>query len=578
MKIKRISAVLAAVILSLTGICTVPCGVNVKAVDTVKIDPGNASPINDGVFEGWGTSLCWYGNRIGGSEKTTAEAAKVLYNADTGLGLNIIRYNVGGGDDPTHDHIQRSDSKMPGYWSNYNEETGEFDYDFTQDENQRNVLLKSIEECPDMLVEMFSNSAPYFMTRSGCTSGTTDSIKSNIEIDMMDEFAEYMAAVVKHYVDEGINVVSVEPMNEPSNGWNVGYYGVKQEGCSIESGEEQSAMILAMNSAMEKYGLSDLILSGLDETGPSTTVRSLGKLSEEAYSKLERLNTHTYSTGSSVKLKNQAAESGKTLWMSESDNGGTKGTNAGEMGAALNFASQITYDLNNLQPSAWIMWQAIGSYCDVNNEFDPDTLSQHDVDTNGFWGVCFADMNTESVVLTKKYYGFGQYTRYIRPGDMLISTDDYYSTAAYSEEDEQLKIVVYNTNEADRELSYDLSAFAKTGTTAEVIRTSGDMETGENWAKLDPVSVDNAMLNVTVKGNSITTFVVSGVSDEGIGDINRDGKITTADVGLANSHAKGVKLLSDEQFDLADVNKDRKITTADVGLINSHAKGVKPLW
>lgn len=578
MKIKRIGAIFTAVALSLTGICTVAWDVSAEDSEVVKIDPDNASPINNGVFEGWGTSLCWYGNRIGGSEKATAEAAKYMYNADTGLGLNIIRYNVGGGDDPTHDHIKRSDSKMPGYWTNYNEETGKFDYDFTQDENQRNVLLKSIKECPDMLVEMFSNSAPYFMTRSGCTSGTTDNISSNITIDKMDDFAEYMATVVKHYVDEGINVVSVEPMNEPSNGWNVGYYGVKQEGCSIIAGEEQSAMIMAMDAAMQKHGLDNLILSGMDETSPGTTVASLKKMSEEAYSKIDRFNTHTYSTGSSKKLKERAAESGKNLWMSESDGGGVMGKNPGEMGAALSFANRITNDLNDMQPSAWIMWQAIGSYCDVNNEYDPDTLFQHDVDTNGFWGVCFADMNTESVVLTKKYYGFGQYTRYIRPGDTLISTDDYYSTAAYNEQDEQLKIVVYNTSESDRNISYDLSAFAKTGTTAEVIRTSGDMQSGENWAKLDSVSVDNAKLNITVKGNSITTFVVSGVSAEGIGDINGDGKITTADVGLANSHAKGINILSGERFDLADVNGDRKITTADVGAINSHAKGIKSLW
>ncbi len=61
------------------------------------------------------------------------------------------------------------------------------------------------------------------------------------------------------------------------------------------------------------------------------------------------------------------------------------------------------------------------------------------------------------------------------------------------------------------------------------------------------------------------------------GDINGDGKVTTADVGLANSHAKGVKLLTGDKFDIADVNNDGKVSTADVGMINSHAKGVKPL-
>ncbi len=62
------------------------------------------------------------------------------------------------------------------------------------------------------------------------------------------------------------------------------------------------------------------------------------------------------------------------------------------------------------------------------------------------------------------------------------------------------------------------------------------------------------------------------------GDVNGDGKVTTADVGLANSHAKGVTTLTDYQFVCADVNLDGSITTADVGKINSHAKGVTLLW
>lgn len=60
-----------------------------------------------------------------------------------------------------------------------------------------------------------------------------------------------------------------------------------------------------------------------------------------------------------------------------------------------------------------------------------------------------------------------------------------------------------------------------------------------------------------------------------LGDVNKDGKISTADVGLANSHAKGTKTLSGEDFEAADVNNDGKITTADVGRINSHVKGVQ---
>lgn len=485
-------------------------------VDSIVINPANVSRINGGVFQGWGTSLCWYGNRIGGSEKATQEAAELLYNAETGLGLNIIRFNVGGGDDPTHTHIQRSDSNMPGYWTNYNAQTGEFEYDFTQDANQRNVLLASIGQCPDMLVEMFSNSAPYFMTRSGCTSGTTDEISSNITTQQMPAFAEYMATVVRHYVDEGINVVSVEPMNEPSNGWNVAHYGVKQEGCSIEKGEEQSAMITAMQTAMENHGIADIPLAGCDETNDTTTNQAIAKLGDEALGMLDQINTHTYSRNekSSQKLYGTAVTLGRNLWMSESDNGGIKGTEAGEMGAALNFASLITDDLNNLQPAAWIMWQAIGSYCDENNEFDPDTLDQKTLDTEGFWGVCYADMNTETIVTTKKYYAFGQYTRFIRPGDSIISVDDACTTAAYSAENGTVTIVIYNTDSKTREVSFDLSAFDKLGSEVSVVRTSGSFADGENWAQLESLQVDSGRVRASIAGNSVTTFVVSGVSHD----------------------------------------------------------------
>ena len=63
-----------------------------------------------------------------------------------------------------------------------------------------------------------------------------------------------------------------------------------------------------------------------------------------------------------------------------------------------------------------------------------------------------------------------------------------------------------------------------------------------------------------------------------LGDINGDGAITTADVGMANSHAKGVQSLEGYKFVCADVKIDGSITTADVGMINSHAKSVSTLW
>ena len=73
------------------------------------------SPFNGGKFEGWGTSFCWWPNRIGYLDELSEQAAKLFFDPKEGLGLNIIRYNIGGGDDPTHHHITRTDSMVPGY-------------------------------------------------------------------------------------------------------------------------------------------------------------------------------------------------------------------------------------------------------------------------------------------------------------------------------------------------------------------------------------------------------------------------------------------------------------------------------
>ncbi len=482
------------------------------AENAVTIDAANLYHSNQGVFQGWGTSLCWFGNRIGGSEQTSNEAALLLCNEEEGLGLDIIRYNIGGGDDPTHDHITRTDSKMPGYWGSYDAATDTFTYDFTKDANQRNVLLKMLEQNPNLTLEAFSNSAPYFMTISGCTSGSAEAgLKNNLKEDKFDDFADYLATVVQHYKDTyNINFHSVEAMNE--NGWSIPSNGYKQEGCTFKRGTTQSTMLVELSKALENHGLSNLVVSGCDESNPAEAKAGLDSMTEEALNALEQVNVHTYTSTREPELRDLVISLNKNLWMSEYDDGNTKGEDPGEMGASLSLASRINFDMYNLQPSAWILWQAIGSYCDTEEyegNKDPDSLSQKELDTNGFWGVTYADMNQEKVVLTKKYYTFGQFTKYINVGDFLIVGNEK-NTVSYDDEKNELKIVAVNTAAADTEYKYNFSGFEVKNPEIEIIRTSGDMETGENWAKVEDenISVDSTGFTATLKGNSVTTFVI----------------------------------------------------------------------
>ena len=201
-KSKPIALMLAAAITGSIA-CHFPAD-NAQAAENVVVSPYNVYEINDGVFEGWGTSLCWWANRIGYSDSLSQQAADLFYG-DDGLRLNIARFNIGGGDDPSHTHITRTDSNMPGY-TKYN--NGNVTYDWSADQNQRNVLMKSIEAAgDDMIVEMFSNSPPYYMTNSGCSSGGKDPNKNNLKDDYYDDFAEYLAEVCLHYEKEwGVDI------------------------------------------------------------------------------------------------------------------------------------------------------------------------------------------------------------------------------------------------------------------------------------------------------------------------------------------------------------------------------------
>lgn len=47
-------------------------------------------------IEGWGTSLAWWG-KVVGSYSNRDEYAEKMFSPTNGLGLNVIRYNIGGG-------------------------------------------------------------------------------------------------------------------------------------------------------------------------------------------------------------------------------------------------------------------------------------------------------------------------------------------------------------------------------------------------------------------------------------------------------------------------------------------------
>lgn len=510
----------------------------------IKLDPDAASTFHDtngdgyGEFEGFGTSLCWWANRCGYDTTLTNEAAKLLYNKEQGLGLTIGRYNIGGGDNPSHKHITRSDSKMPGFWSSpkkvsnasqgasYDayDATSQYawNYNWNADINQLNVALACQKEAgTEFQAETFSNSAPYFMTVSGCTSGSKDGQTTNLRADSYQAFAAYLTDVTKYLkTKKGLNITSITGMNEPESGsWTA--KSPKQEGCHISAGKPQSKVIMALSSKLKAAGLGSLTLSASDSSEVFTGIESINSLSTSALSRIHRIDNHAYTDASMPTLRELAQKKKKNLWMSEVDGTAIAGTKAGEMSAALGFSGYLNRQLNGLQPSAWIIWDAIDVHIDSSNKADLNSLSDANRianDKNGFWGILYANHDTKKIIKSKKYYAYGQYSRYIRPGYTLIGSSDN-SVAAYDTKSHTAVIVVTNTKGSNQKCQIDLSKFTSINknSTVKAIRTSGTLANGENWKDVSKSSSttfnrSGKKLTTVLKKNSITTYILSGVS------------------------------------------------------------------
>lgn len=188
--------------------------------------------------------------------------------------------------------------------------------------------------------------------------------------------------------------------------------------------------------------------------------------------------------------------------MSEVDGSWTEGS--GEMAAAFGFARKVIDDLRFLQPSAWCIWDIIDSHISEAG-YNGNTDGGAPNTNGGYWGIATADHDNVQIIPWKKYYAYAHFTRYIRPGYVVVPiTETMSHIAAYSAEDKKLVIVGMNTGDADQYAKVDLSDFSTMPTSVRVVRTSGTLSEGEN---LSPVQMD-----ITLKNNCVYPSCRSGRS------------------------------------------------------------------
>ena len=434
-------------------------------------------PIIRQPFEGWGVSLCWWANMCGKwDDKKIDELVEWMVSPE-GLNFNIFRYNIGGGDDPLNTHCTPHHmgkgkglrAEMEGF-----KDSSDDIYHWERDEAQRKIMLKIKEKRPDAIFEAFSNSAPFYMTYSGCVAGNTDGNKDNLKPEYYEEFAHYLVDVCKHYKDEyGIEFRTLEPFNEPvTNFWKA---DGGQEGCHFST-NAQIAFLKVLDPILKESGLATVVASS-DETDVAQSVRDFETYqSSGALSMVGQWNTHTYQYSIAARTKQAllAHEAGIPLWMSEV---GARGD--------LSLVQVLFDDIRYLQPIAWVDWQ----YMEENGST---------------WGMIGGNFAGQNYYRMKKYYTRQQCSRFVKPGYDIVTSLNNQSLAAINPNRDTLVVVLLN--EGGRVVhELNLSAFDNLNGKIVAYRTSDS----EDMASIDDGwSYNDGQLQIALPPQSITTLVV----------------------------------------------------------------------
>lgn len=386
------------------------------------------------IFEGFGTSSAWWSQTIG-DEETAREIARLIYDDETGLGLDIYRYNIGGGEKENPDCRIGDPNRRTESFYVFNEKTGAYEYDFTRDANARRMLDMAVEYGATEVI-LFCNSPHFSMTASGHASGGLTEYASNLPKENYGAFVDYVLTIADWFVAQGYPVTAISPINEPQ--WKWGGDWVGQEGCHYtaeETVEVLELFALEMQKRNSPYKLN----------GPES-----GELSPGYYEYIDKFfaseilsefceyySGHSYWIDNNLCAKSEVGKKfakqypDKKLEMSEWCELPLT-IDSTTIDSGLYMANIIIQDLNLMNAVSWQSWTAVN-------------------------GDGLMEIKDGELTVYSRYYAYKHFANFIKQGmvrvDVMDSLEDNSKVASTAFTDgEKTVTVLVNNNENPQDI------------------------------------------------------------------------------------------------------------------------------
>jgi len=476
--------------------------------------------------KGWGTSLCWWAVGVGQwtDETKLGEMLDLIFSNFSGddlitylsddtlpdtLGVTVARYNIGGSPYQSLDDTS-SFYRAGGAVESFLDEDGT--YNWSADAGQRKVLRMALDRNVTT-VQAFSNSPPWFMTKSGSTTGNYGLIKdtmepalSNLDSSNIPAYVEYLANVTYAFASDSSLLYGMTyefdylaPMNEPGALWWV--YGNDQEGCRLNYSQQVSAA--SQLAAALSANSSSTLASGGEGNKPFQSARFIDAAGD-VMDQLGLVTTHTYGFMTTpamfsidkqyTALQNRVDDAGTDFWVSEF------GTGAGPLQGGLRLAKKIINDLLYLKPQAWNLWQVASLHQDLTSTGWAQIVATYPPDTPEY-------------AIRYQYYSWKMFTAFIRPGSQILGGCQMCGLgradliAALLPDGEHMVVVAVHLGKAD-EGNHEFKVKMKGGDIDSVVATYITDATNNCTLTTDNPTVKSGDLKLDLLPQSITTVVV----------------------------------------------------------------------